>query len=745
MGFCGPILAQEIPVNIKADKLKFIEGTSLVTASGSVEVSLKGVIIQADKLLMDSASNIATAEGNVKLITKDYQAESSYIVYDADGEITSFADFKTKLRPKTLKGPLFLSAKELNDRGKEMLGEQGELTTCEDEIPHFFLLADRVEYYPDDKVLAFNVIIYVGNMPAFWLPFIYYDLSKKGQRNWVYGHNEVEGDYLKTTWGYPLGILYLDQMEKKGFGQGTELAYGLLGLGAGTLFLYHLDEKDTGITDWVTRINHTKQINPWTTLNLNHKYTATYLIPAGRNDQTDFGLSLGYNNKARWNLGLNMFEDRLAFLQRNSFGFSQSYEQIATTYNFNYDQSKRDPKWIRASQRLTYRRPLSDRTTLSTRMNYYNNVAAGGQPGDERLEPVVDISGRENGYSWRLTENWYIDLDGDTYTGDESYQFMEKLPELEVTPNPIDLKLFTLRPKFGYGHYHEVRYVPALGRNRDFAAQRYQSTLSLDRSVSLALGTVATLGLGLDQFLYSPGDERYSYRESLALRTSLGGFFSNNINFQKGSSDGNTPFLFDQLGTNYHNVRDQMTFSRGSQLVWTIDGGHNWQTHQWFDVMTNLTVRPDQRLAWNIRTGWSIEERKSRDLVNSLTLSPYSFLSTQFSTVSDMNVGLLKSGSILYDVFFLEGQANQLHLKFSQVYEVATEQFKLRDIMVIKDLHCWELRYTYSEYRKEFSMTISLKALPGEPVGMSTGRGFYFEGLERELGEIKPEGAIRRY
>jgi hypothetical protein len=741
-----PAFAQEIPVNVKADRLKYIEGTGMIEASGSVEVAFKEVTIHADFLRMDPESNLATAEGNVRIFTRDYSAVSNFMVYDASREVSDFTGFKTRLSPSKVRGNLYLAAGEISDLRDKMLGSEGNMTTCDDELPHFFVTAEKVEYYPEDKVIGYNVFLFVGEAPVLWMPCMVYDLSRKQKRNWVFGHNEVEGDYLKSAWGYPYGILYLDLMEKKGFGHGTETPYSLLGLGAGVFYLYHLDEEDTGITDWVTRIRHTKYINPWTTLRLNHDFSATYLIPSGRSDHTSLGLDLDYSHDAQWNLKFNNFDDRIGLWQRNSFQFRQSYEKTSTDYSFNYDFSKRDPRWIRASQRLYHRRPLwRDEMMLNLRANYYNNVADAGEPGDERLEPVIDITGREPGYSWRVTENWYIDLDGDAYAADDSYQYLEKQPEIEVSPDPVDLTLFTLRPQFGYGRYHEVRYVPELGGNRNYTSERYQATLNAGRSVPLGLGTVAILGAGLDQFLYAPGDQMYAYRESLSLRTSLGGFFSNEIDYSKGSTDGNTPFLFDRLGTYYHNVRERMTFYYQNYFRWTIDGGHNWQTHKWFDANTSMLVRPDERLYWNARTGWDLENRRYKDLVNSLTLAPYSFYSARFSMVSDMNAGEIRSGSIQHDLYFLEGQPNQWYIRLGQIYEHSSRQFKLRDIMVVKDLHCWELRYTYSDYRKEFSMSMSLKALPDEPVGMSSGRGFYFDSFEKELKELKPEGAIKRY
>ena len=746
IGWLSPLLAQEIPVKVKADTLRYIEGTGMIEALGSVEVKFKEVIIYSDLLRMDSESNVATAEGNVKIVARDYRAVSDYIVYDAESEVSTFSGFDSALSPKKVKGQLFLSAAELSDMGEKMLGSSGRLTTCDQSPPHFFITASAVEYYPEDKVVGYNVFLFVGGMPALWMPYMVYDLSRREKRNWVFGHNEVEGDYIKSAWGYPYGILYLDLMEKKGFGHGTKNNYHLAGLGLGTLYLYHLEEKDTGITDWVWRVDHTKQVSPWTTLKLSHNYTATYLIPSGRRDQTALGLDLNFKRDARWNLKMNTFDDRMAYLQKYSLSFDQAYQKTYTNYNFNYDFSKGSPKWIRTSQRLQHRRPLwSDNVMLSTRANYYHYIADEGRVGDQRLEPVMDITGREKGYSWRVSSNWYIDPDGDNYTDDESYQYLEKQPEIEIIPDPIKTDLFMLRPRFGYGHYREVRYVPQLGRNRDYSSERYQATLDADKSIPLGLGTTAILGVGLDQFFYAPGDELYAYREKLSLRTGLGGFFRNDINYQKGYTDGNTPFMFDKLGTLYHNVRETMTFYYRNNFKWVTTSGHNWQTGKWFDIDTNLLVRPDKYLSWNLRTGWDIENTRYKDMLNKLTLTPYTFLSTDFSAVSDLNTGKLKSGSAVYEIYFLQGEPNQWRVKFSQVYDPSTEEFKVRDIMVVKDLHCWVLTYTYSDYRKEFSLTFSLKALPDEPVGISTGRGFYVESFEKELEGFKKEGAVQRY
>ncbi|HVN67928.1 MAG TPA: hypothetical protein VMT55_06110, partial [Candidatus Sulfotelmatobacter sp.] len=110
---------------------------------------------------------------------------------------------------------------------------------------------------------------------------------------------------------------------------------------------------------------------------------------------------------------------------------------------------------------------------------------------------------------------------------------------------------------------------------------------------------------------------------------------------------------------------------------------------------------------------------------------PASYFSTDLNFDQDMNVGQLRSASVLYNIYFLEKQPNQLFLRFSQVYDPASNGFQVRDIMVVKDLHCWEMKATYSDYRKELAVVFSLKAVPTEPFGFDPGRGFYFEGFDQ--------------
>jgi len=742
----------EIPVNIKAQKLKYSEETGLVTATGSVEIHLKEITILADELRLDTKTNIVTAEGRVKFQDPDYDGRGASLTYFVDDETSIFSDFKTRLSPNTISGNLYLNAEEIDNRKVNWTGREGGMTTCdyaENDNPHYYTAARRVTYYPGDKIEGWSVTQYIGRAPVMWLPYVVYDLKRKRKRNWSIGHNQVEGDFIKTFWDYPGGTLYVDEMEKKSLGLGFDRPYNLGGRGAGALSLYHISEADTHLEDWVTKWNHSVNVAPDTRLSLAHTSSNIYLIPYGRLDQSTYRLDLNHQKDGRrLSSYFDVLDNRYGAAERASFGLSHSYQGYDTNYNADLDQGKGGSRYIRWGQRLSHNQPLfSDKTRLSLNASYFDNLRAPGIPGDERLEPNLTITHVGTSYTISIYENWYMDLDRDQYTGDNTDQFVEKQPEITLRPNALDLKLFTLSPEFSYGWYREVRYVPDLLRNRDFKASRYRTTLNANKSLPLKLGSTLFLSAGIDQLLYEPGDALYAYRESAGLSTQGGEVMRNDCTFNRGISEGNSPFLFDQLGTKYSHIRDTLNFYYQSYFNWMITGGYNYETKKYFNVDTELSLNPHPALSLYERTGWDIESQRYLDLSSSATLRPIQKCQVDLSVVNDLNSGFIKSGNSLVGLEVGEEKdwLNHWQFKFGHVYNPYTQDFKLVDLMVVKDLHCWEVTYTYSDYRKEFALVFKLKALPEEPFGYNEGRGFYFEGFEKTLKEEFTSESPHRY
>ena len=98
----------------------------------------------------------------------------------------------------------------------------------------------------------------------------------------------------------------------------------------------------------------------------------------------------------------------------------------------------------------------------------------------------------------------------------------------------------------------------------------------------------------------------------------------------------------------------------------------------------------------------------------------------------------MKSGNslIVWDVLPKHWRAHT-YFRIGHVFDPQTREFKMRDFSIVKDLHCWELRYTYSDFKKESNYLLVLKAFPTQPIGVSGEKGLYFEGVEKAIEQQK--------
>jgi hypothetical protein len=360
-------------------------------------------------------------------------------------------------------------------------------------------------------------------------------------------------------------------------------------------------------------------------------------------------------------------------------------------------------------------------------VNYSSYTTDEGAVADEKLEPRIDLNYRGSFYSLRLTENWYVDMDGNNYRGDDNYEYLERLPEMEIAFNPIDLRYANLNLNVGAARYHEAKYVPTYLRMRNMTANRYSMGAGLSRTDQLGLGTVLRSGLGLDQFTYDTEDQRYQFKETLNMETNLGGFFRNNTDWAKAKVDGNSPFFFESLGSQYHYITDKMTLYYLNMASFDISGGYNYQNETYNDIMGNLSITPNEKLSFRASSGWSIENLRYRDLVTSVTVTPFPKFANTANIVYDMNSGALISANSLVDLEIGDTWENRWHFKMGHSYDFFTDTYKLRDLAIVKDLHCWEAVFTYNDYLKEFRFGMTLKAFPQFPLSyVSNANGNYF-------------------
>jgi hypothetical protein len=254
-------------------------------------------------------------------------------------------------------------------------------------------------------------------------------------------------------------------------------------------------------------------------------------------------------------------------------------------------------------------------------------------------------------------------------------------------------------------------------------SNEYSFRSNFSRSDTLGFGTILRSGIGYDQHEYELGDEWFQYRESLNMETNLGGFFRNNADWGRARARGNTPFFFESIGSEYNYIKDTITLYYSSIVTQHISGGYNYMNSTYDDVLTDVSFTPSEKLTLNVSTGWSIENQRYRDLVGSATVTPFHGFVNTGSLVYDMNVGRVLSANTLVDLVMGDSWENRFHFKMGHVYDFTTDHLQLRNLAVVKDLHCWEASVSYDDYLKEWRFVMSLKAFPAYPVSYVTGAG----------------------
>jgi len=146
----------------------------------------------------------------------------------------------------------------------------GRMTSCDLEEPHYHFWADKMKMRLDDRVVAAPIVIKVGHVPMFALPF-YFKSLKDGRRsgilfpNFNFGWSEREGRYIRDFGYFWATNDYTDFTFEVDYNERRELAWRVrnryvkrYGFNGNVEYnrLVRLDEDATAGDEWQLRWDH---------------------------------------------------------------------------------------------------------------------------------------------------------------------------------------------------------------------------------------------------------------------------------------------------------------------------------------------------------------------------------------------------------------------------------------------------------------------------------------------------------
>ncbi|MBI3616511.1 MAG: LPS-assembly protein LptD [Candidatus Omnitrophica bacterium] len=243
------LAATNEPVSVRGDQVEYFDALHKIVASGNVVASYKDTKLSCDQATIYTVTKDAYLKGRVRLVQPQGLLKGKEVIYNFGTRKGVVLEAEVEAGPWRTVGD---EAQKVSGTAVQL--KSGTVTTCDFEEPHSRLQAKEIQIFLDDKIVLKHAVMFIGNLPVFYLPSYIYPLDDKRPRVAIIpGKSKPWGLFLLTTWRLYLtenlqGQVHLDYRERKGFASGEDLKYELptefpVG-GEGLLRTYYTNQRD---------------------------------------------------------------------------------------------------------------------------------------------------------------------------------------------------------------------------------------------------------------------------------------------------------------------------------------------------------------------------------------------------------------------------------------------------------------------------------------------------------------------
>lgn len=670
----GPEAKKE-PIELKADSLRYDEKGKRTEARGNVEASGADFTLRSDFLRIFDEEKLLHAEGqcHLQVLGKEkanvFGKEVKYQYEKKEGEAWDIYSEKGAIRSW---------AETMRFREGRHDFTSTTFTTCDKEKPHYRFFSARMVHIPQNKVVARRIDFFVGKTHILRIPYYMVSLKKRERQPLAphVGQNQFEGFFVKTTLAYELaagagGLLLADWMEKKGTGIGFDQDFSLARGGRARLFLYQLQNPSRTQTQLSSEASLDK---PWQGGKASLSWKQENIIGVNLQEVSRQTGQVQYDHRTR----------------RTSQGISLTHLKSGSLLRLGQQQAT----WTFKHE------PLSglqvDHTLRAYRHEKFND------PPDLEANAASTLTYSRGGLNYRLSLAKRVDLDKNRYGQDNTFGFLDKLPELVVKRPGRGKSLLSPNADLLLAFYREGPRDPVVVEEGKAELTLAKSqTFQLDRRHSLALA------YQVQQAFYTQESAKFrlTYTPSLSIRHTPTFTTEHSFSYQK--ARGHTPFFIDRQS-------DFVGKQAKSQLRWfsgkfefTANTGFDFVNDRFSTLVMAAKYRSPQFGQLTLGATYDLEEGEGRQLtlmqhrdhqdLKTQVVINYSWEKGALQTV-DLNLG--------FPVF------PQTYVEYRTRYHRPTTDFLFNDLIVSQDLHCWEGVAGYRSQRKEFFLQLWIKAFP---------------------------------
>ncbi|MGQ9607724.1 MAG: peptidylprolyl isomerase [bacterium] len=207
-------------------KVVWLFDRNLGSAYGNATVLYEDVTLTADSMWADMDAEIIEASGNVNLKMKDQVLMADHLLFDLKNKKGILTDGLNIDEPWFYYGG---KMSRLNE--KESFIEDGAMTSCNLNNPHYLFEASKIVVHLRKELVAKNVIFKIGGIPLLYLPVYRRSLEPDKRARFIFkiGSSSFEGYYVKNIlpirWRMLDGNIFFNYTSRRGINSGTEFDY----------------------------------------------------------------------------------------------------------------------------------------------------------------------------------------------------------------------------------------------------------------------------------------------------------------------------------------------------------------------------------------------------------------------------------------------------------------------------------------------------------------------------------------
>ena len=566
------------PVDCFADHLEYDEVNGALYGKGNVKVIYKGTEIKADEVRFNVKSSELEANGNITVTENDMVIKGEFVKFNMKGKVGRIEKIDLSKGPWYFKG----SAVEKPDEKNATLIE-GYATTCQNrEHPHYRLVSQRIHIELDNIIESWSVLLYVGDIPVFYFPYIWKSLktSAKSPLDIKPGYSSSEGLYLKLAYNYELseyftGALQLDLMQKKGSGYGLQQNYRFAdGLNGGYLYAYYVLEQDTLHERFRVDFDHSSRFNNNLSVVARLNYLSdealtrdfySYDYPVVSRDIRSYFATTYYDS---------LFSVMLAVDRQDHYDpFDRLYRLSAFTLpNLRFNTTslrigETTAYWSLASEIMNYYSAAGGYYILQSglhpglsyslkldQLNSLNSSFSLNAVTQDHLEPnsAAKLSSLNYAASFNLHTTWNMNMDTDV-----NYSYSESLSDVQVLTNQVNgrlnLRVGNFLSSTMNTSYFFLLHDPDLKKNFGFLVDSTNFFFSQDINAAVTLQYSIPAGLMNSLDVFSNFGRPQGFMATFGL------------NYIKADPASPNPDLLDISGSVAFNISEDMHFEYGTR------------------------------------------------------------------------------------------------------------------------------------------------------------------------------------